>query len=598
MTNDPPGEPVHEPIVVSAAAAPALLDALYALPVLPPLRLPDELNVSYLRVPPTPRLAVSVPVSRQWGPSMTPLHLSFMYDGVIVPSTQTASAYFDADAKRVIHRDALHEQQAFEHLYAAGARQEYDYQTGQSAISIPHVRVDGLIATLVSEGWIVEHDGRRIRQAGTPRVEVTSGIDWFDLSVTIDFGEVSAALPELLAAWRRGERTVTLSDGSVGVLPAEWLTKYGGLATFGVAAGEVVRFTRTQVGLLDALLAAMPPAAVDQQFAQARDALRRFDEIAPVDAPDGFQGVLRPYQRDGVGWLHFLREFGFGGCLADDMGLGKTIQVLAVLEARRMERVGPSLVVVPKSLVFNWQQEAARFTPNMRVLAHAGAQRTRAADDLDSYDLVLTTYATLRRDAALFKDVEFDYVILDEAQAIKNPRTESAKAARLLNGRHRLAMTGTPVENRLDDLWSIFEFLNPGLLGAASVFKMLGGDAMRGDESRMLLSRALRPFILRRTKSQVATDLPDRTEQTLYIDLEPEQRRLYDELRDHYRASLLDRIARDGINKAKIQILEALLRLRQAACHPGLIDPARAHEPSGKLDVLVSHVVEDRGGRT
>jgi SNF2 family DNA or RNA helicase len=206
---------------------------------------------------------------------------------------------------------------------------------------------------------------------------------------------------------------------------------------------------------------------------------------------------------------------------------------------------------------------------------------------------VITTYGTLRRDALYVKDAEFDYVILDEAQAIKNAATESAKAARLLRGEHRLALSGTPVENHLGELWSLFEFLNPGLLGAASVFRLDGAPARNPDEqTRALLGRALRPFILRRTKAQVATELPPKVEQTVYCELEPAQRVQYDELRDHYRRSLLGRIERDGMNRAKIMILEALLRLRQAACHPGLIDRARVGEPSGKLDVLLPRLAE------
>jgi SNF2 family DNA or RNA helicase len=206
--------------------------------------------------------------------------------------------------------------------------------------------------------------------------------------------------------------------------------------------------------------------------------------------------------------MHFLRRFRFGGCLANDMGVGKTAQVQALPEARRELRAAgeverPSLVVVPKSLIFNWSQEAARFTPQLHVLDHTGIGRNqnRFAD----VDLILTTYGTLRRDAAHFKDMVFDYVILGEAQAIKNANTKSHKAVRLLMGNHHLALSGTPVENHLDELWSLFEFLNPGLLGASSAFQLAGGELRNPSaETRQLLAHALRPFILRRTKEQVA----------------------------------------------------------------------------------------------
>jgi SNF2 family DNA or RNA helicase len=249
---------------------------------------------------------------------------------------------------------------------------------------------------------------------------------------------------------------------------------------------------------------------------------------------------------------------------------------------------GPSLVVAPKSLVFNWIQEAKRFAPKLKVLDHTGLGRLKPGDHFENYDLILTTYGTLRNDAVQFKDVRFDYCILDEGQMIKNARTQSAKAVRLLNASHRLVLSGTPIENHLGELWSLIEFLNPGMLGSASVFKLTGAGARTSDpETRSLLGKALRPFILRRTKGQVARELPEKLEQTLYCDLDSKQRRLYNKLRDHYRSSLLHQVERTGMNKSKIQILEALLRLRQAACHPGLIDPSKKTLPSAKLEMLI-----------
>jgi SNF2 family DNA or RNA helicase len=438
----------------------------------------------------------------------------------------------------------------------------------------------------------VEAEGKLYRQAGHFDVEVSSGIDWFDLNVKADFGGVSAPLPRLLAALRKGETLVQLDDGTFGMLPEEWLKKYGGLAAVGKEEGDAVRFSRTQVGLLDALLAAQPQARFDETFGRTRDELHRFAGVAPQDPPATFTGELRPYQREALGWFDFLRRFGFGGCLADDMGLGKTVQVLALLDARRgEERRKPALVVVPRSLVFNWMQEAGRFAPRLKVLDHSTPFRDKDAAALGGYDVVLTTYGTLRKDAVYLKDVEFDYVVLDEAQAIKNAASESAKAVRLLQGNHRLALSGTPVQNHLGDLWSLFDFLNPGMLGRVTAFN--GSPAKSADdETRRMLSRGLRPFILRRTKEQVAKELPPRVEQTIYCELEAEQRKMYDELREHYRQSLLGQIEREGMAKAKIQILEALLRLRQAAIHPGLIDKKRVAETSAKLDMLLPQLGE------
>jgi SNF2 family DNA or RNA helicase len=259
----------------------------------------------------------------------------------------------------------------------------------------------------------------------------------------------------------------------------------------------------------------------------------------------------------------------------------------------RRELNGPSLVVVPRSVIFNWIAEASRFAPDLRVLDFSGADRS--VNHVHGHHLVLTTYGTLRRDALLLKPVEFEYAILDEAQAIKNANTAGAKAVRLLRARHRVALSGTPVENHLGELWSLFDFLNPGMLGTSASFARHGLAAARRDpEALDVLARGVRPFILRRTKAQVAPELPPRSELTIRCELRGTQRELYDELRDHYRAMLLQRIHRDGLQKSKMQVLEALLRLRQAACHPGLVDPRRAADPSAKFDALIPQLSEVR----
>jgi SNF2 family DNA or RNA helicase len=366
--------------------------------------------------------------------------------------------------------------------------------------------------------------------------------------------------------------------------------------------GDQVRFGRKQVGLLDALIASEENVAVDAGFERVRQELYSFAGLKPADPSADFVGHLRDYQRDGLGWLGFLQRFGLGGCLADDMGLGKTVQVLALLESRRdlfshgkRQAPRPSLVVVPRSLVFHWKREAARFTPKLRFLDHTGSLREKPGAHFSDYDVVITTYGTLRRDALEFKAQRFDYCVLDEAQAIKNAGTLSAKAARLLCADHRLAMSGTPVENHLGELWSLFEFLNPGLFGSATVF----GRAGRNPEpaTRTLLARALRPFVLRRTKSQVARELPEKTEQTIFCDLEGREKKQYDELRAYYRARLLKDFEHGDRSRVKFQALEALLRLRQAACHPGLIDKSKVGEPSAKVDTLMAQLeqVRDEG---
>jgi SNF2 family DNA or RNA helicase len=480
-----------------------------------------------------------------------------------------------------------------------GARQLLD-SMGVKAVDpqsgvrrLPMRAMPRVVRELLHAGWHVEAEGKAFRRPGATRVDVSSGIDWFELRGEVDYGGATATLPQLLAALRRGDTMVRLGDGTFGLLPEEWLARFAPLAGLGASETDHLRFRRNQAGLLDALLAAQPEVRVDEVFAQVREKMRGFRGVEAAAQPPGFVGQLRDYQCEGLGWMAFLREFGFGGCLADDMGVGKTAQVLATLEARRAEGKGPSLVVAPKSLMFNWRAEAAKFTPQLRVLEHTGLDRDM--DLIGHHDLILTTYGTLIRDAAQIARMEFDYLVLDEAQAVKNANTATAKAVRLLRGSHRLALSGTPVENHLGELWSLFEFLNPGMLGEAKLLKMAGGLARNpSEESRRLLSHALRPFILRRTKQQVARELPAKTEQTIFCELEPAQRKQYDELRRHYRESLLQRVQANGLARSKMHVLEALLRLRQAACHPGLLDTKRSEEPSAKLDVLLDQLDELR----
>jgi superfamily II DNA or RNA helicase len=579
-------------IEVPAVEVDELLRELHTLPAVPPIDLPDSLGVKEDRPAPRPVVKLVAEPVVSWQPSKVTALLTFDYAGMIVDGDVKQLALFDEEKRRIVRRDPDAERSARERLYDLGFREEYDYNRSRNMPRIGAARMPRIISALVNAGWVVETEEGRVRAAGDLEVEVSSGIDWFELRGGAAFGDTRASLPELLAALRQGRSSITLSDGTIGILPDSWGERLRALSGVGGSADDdFVRFSRSQVGLLDALLAAMPAARVDEVFQRARRELHSFETLQPVDPPPSFNGELRHYQRDGLAWLHFLQRFGFGGCLADDMGLGKTVQALALLEERRLAKSGPSLVVVPRSLLFNWRQEATRFTPEMRVLVHEGRERTRDVASFADYDLVLVTYGTLRRDAPLLAETEFDYVILDEAQAIKNSTTETAKASRLLRARHRLAMSGTPVENRIADLWSLFEFLNPGMLGAARVFRTLGTNE-DGESGRTLIARAVRPFILRRTKEEVAPELPEKLEQTIYVELEPKERKRYDELRDHYRAALLGRVDREGIAKSKIQILEALLRLRQAACHSGLLDEKRASESSSKFDLLIPQLTE------
>lgn len=593
----------HQRIRVPRADEERLLAKLLALPGLPPLTLPPALALREVAVAPRPILTIRPGTPRAYWRSAAPRpvgELSFDYQGALVRHGEGQAIVPRIAERLLIKRDLEAESAAAVKLAGLGFSRRTPagaWETGPMDFEVVAKKVPAAVRALLADGWRVEAEGKLYHRPGRFQLDVTSGIDWFDLSATVDFDGLPVSLPQLLRALRRGESTILLGDGSLGVLPEDWLAKYGLLGELGSVEGEKLRFRRSQAGILDAaLLAAQADAdsRVDALFSQARAELARFDGIAPEEEPAGFKGTLRPYQKQGLGWMSFLRRFGFGGCLADDMGLGKTVQVLAMLAGRRRRKAGPSLVVVPKSLVWNWQQEAARFAPRLRVRAHVGADRASTAELVADTDLLITTYGTLRKDIMLLREIEFDYVMLDEAQAIKNANAESAKAARLLRGRHRLALSGTPVENHVGELWSLFEFLNPGMLGSGRILGGSTASARPSPEVVALLARALRPLILRRTKEIVAPELPPKHEETIFCELEPGQRQLYGELREHYRASLLGKIEKQGLAKVKLHVLEALLRLRQAACHPGLIDKSRAAESSAKLEVLLPRLLELR----
>ncbi len=586
-------------IHVPPGQAKEMIAEILKAPHPPQIDWPEDLHFTEVAVAPKPIIKFLDP-THHWERNKFRGQVFFEYAGHAIPFESHAPGLYLPDVMRYLRRDTPAERTALEALVAHGLKQvsPHEDEAGPRWL-LETKKLTVAVRELTKAGWHIEAEGKTFRRASAFTAELSSGIDWFELHATAEYGSAQVKLPALLEALRKGDQLVHLDDGSYGILPEEFLERFGLLTRLGRTESDHVRFTGSQTGLLDVLLAARPEVQVDAAFARAREELRRFDGIQAVAQPAGFVGELRGYQCEGLGWMYFLQRLGFGGCLADDMGVGKTPQVLALLESRREARhakklsAGPSLVVVPRSLIYNWQQEAARFTPKLKVLDNSGAGRLRGTESFAGFDLILTTYGTLRRDAALLQDFQFDYVILDEAQAVKNSTSESAKAVRLLRANHRLVMSGTPIENHLGELWSLFAFLNPGMLGAASLFQSTAG-ALRNpsEETRILLSKALRPFILRRTKAQVVKELPDKLEQTIYCELDSAQRELYDDLREHYRQSLLGRIESHGMGKAKIHILEALLRLRQAACHPGLIDRKRAGESSAKLEALIPQLTE------
>ncbi|MFO0905012.1 MAG: DEAD/DEAH box helicase [Pirellulales bacterium] len=600
-----------DPLRIPYEDGPAFLGEVLRFPEPPPIELPSALRWPEVESEPRALLKIVLDVPARARKAQLRISTIFEYGDKQLTPTSTDTAVVDGGRKRILKRNPKFEKAMLDALMT---REGLDALVKVVPTDLPDVwceprQLEAATQAALRANWEVLAEGRLLRHATSSRLAVKSNMDWFELDGAIEFGEQKATFPQILAALRKGQTFVVLGDGSHGMLPAKWLAKFGLLADLGDVDSETLKFAPNQGLLLDALLEAAEKEQVstDERFCEWRDKLRSFRGFTSTAAPTGFQGRLRPYQEAGLGWLQGLENLELGGCLADDMGLGKTIQVLALLESRRQlhlqrpELKAPSLVVAPKSLVFNWADEAQKFTPEMRVLKFTGVERELLRNRLHEYDLVLTTYGTLRRDVADLKDILFDYAVLDEAQAIKNATSQSAKSCRLIRARHRLAMTGTPIENHLGELWSLFEFINPGMLGMSAAFQRLTKAAKKdeparegapADDARAALAQAVRPFILRRTKQQVLTELPERTEQTLFCEMEPPQRALYDQLKQHYRAELLATVEAQGIEKSKIHVLEALLRLRQAACDPRLIADEHAAAGSAKLDTLVDQLRE------
>lgn len=562
--------------------------------------LPDAVRAE--GVEPHPYLRLDAPTP---GATALACQLAFAYDGFRVRALDPRELVWEPGDTRLLPRDRAAEARLLEEFRAAGGDTIQPAEPDRDG-AVPLARLAGLVRELGARGWLIDAAGKRLRAPGQAKFTLSSGIDWLELGGGVDYEGAQATLPALLEAAKSGSGLVRLSDGSLGLLPEQWLSSWGLFDALGERDGDKLRFRTSQALLLEAIAREERAIEADARLTEVAERIRSFDGLAATEEPAGFSGTLRPYQRDGLAWLQALARLGFGGCLADDMGLGKTVQVLALLAARSRtaSRAGAkarrtTLVVAPKSLVFNWQREAERFTPTLDVLVHTGADRRRDARGFAKHDLVLTTYGTLRQDVGMLREVPFDCVVLDEAQAIKTAGSQTARAARLLSGELRLALSGTPIENHLGELWSLMEFLNPGLLGRSRAFASLveSSDGLSlSEHDRALLRRALAPLVLRRTKAAVLPELPERSEQDLRCELEGAQARDYKKILDYCRATVMGEVEENGLARSKLRVLEALLRLRQAACHPGLLDRARAGETSAKLELvlpLLSEIAEE-----
>ncbi|MGE4440097.1 MAG: SNF2-related protein [Desulfomicrobium sp.] len=437
-------------------------------------------------------------------------------------------------------------------------------------------------------------------------VETQEEDKWFNLEINVEYDDISVPIDKIWKAWTQGKRYVQLKDGSYTSLPESWLEKLGHkLIALGLDPEKPPkkRFENFEAPVLDKILEDIPETTSDGFWDTLREKINDFQEIKQVEKPKGLDATLRPYQLQGVSYLNFLREYHFGGILADEMGLGKTIQTLTFLQYMKEQgHKGPNLIIVPTSVLPNWEREAQKFVPDMTRLVIYGARRENLFKKIESSELIITTYALLRRDLDELMKFEFNAIILDEAQNIKNPNTITARSVRKMQARFRLCLSGTPIENTLLELWSLFEFLMPGFLGSQASFQkgfvkpIKDGD----DDSLGYLKARVKPFILRRTKNEVAKDLPPKVENIYYSALLDDQRDLYAALAKKLKEQVLQDVDEKGIGQSQISILDALLKLRQICCHPRLLKldmPGfNANLSSGKFEAfkdLVTSIIDD-----
>jgi len=429
------------------------------------------------------------------------------------------------------------------------------------------------------------------------KIYISSHTDWFDAKVDIHFGEQKVTVADVKKALVNKQQYVQLQDGSLGILPEEWIKKYSLLFRVGDGKANNIKLSKYHFSVIEELYEKRDEEELVFKLEEKYDKLRYNHSIDDIPAPVHLQGILRPYQSSGFHWLNYLSEVHWGGILADDMGLGKTIQALSFLHhLREKNGVLKALVVCPTTLMYNWENEIKKFTPSLTYYIHHGGTRTRETLSSD-IDIIITTYGTLRSDIRQFVEVEFDYVILDESQAIKNPGSKVAKAATLLKAKNRLCLSGTPLQNNTFDIYAQMNFLNPGMLGSMEFFKQefsVPIDKFGEKEQKEHLRRLLYPFILRRTKEQVAKDLPEKSEMILFCEMGDEQRKIYDAYRNDYRDKILGVVEEQGVQKSQLTILQGLMKLRQICDSPAIMkDEEKFPNASVKLEELGREITEN-----
>lgn len=473
---------------------------------------------------------------------------------------------------------------------------ETDYikkQVSTSHYYCPMDKVPKSLNFLLELGWSI-HDwkGSRLLLLDKSNCVVEVLDDTIQIKGKLKFDIYEADLSKVAGAFNRKESFLQIAPNAVALLPNP--SEESGLCQLfeeGEIVGDSILLKRSRLPILEGATSSHIELQMDPSLTSLKDKLNSVKHTDVALPSSTFRGTLRPYQQEGVNWLAFLYEMGFHGILADDMGLGKTIQVLAFLS--RLEITQPILIVLPTSLLFNWRKEIEQFLPNLQAVLYHGSLRATIQPELQNQKIILTSYATLRLDLEFLTSITWQCVILDEAQMIKNAHTLTSQAVCRLKSRFRLSLTGTPIENHLNELWSHFHFLIPDLFDSSKDFE---SDLTAGiSDSRYIkrIKKKIRPFILRRKKEEVAKDLPEKVEQVVWVEMPPSQRKVYDEFLNGVRGNLLKKVHADGVSKHRMEILEAILRLRQICCHPALVSASLdsdAQYESAKLNALLQDI--------
>ena len=548
------------------------------------------------------------------------LILKYDYQGNKIFSTDTSTSFtkFEKNGENFIfrkyHRDFIWEKQCRKMLGELGFFSEDDVNffpvTSNSKkknelYSILEI-VNGNYTEIIDSGFSLTSRLDINYNLKPVDIEISSQIinDWFDLKAVVKIGEFSIPFSRFRKNILDGIREFELPDGSIAILPETWFTKYKNIFEFGKSSDDSLRIHKQHFSLLGDTFSDKGKTGFERL-----EKLLVPDQVPVVQPPKGLNCTMREYQADGLNWLNFLQTAGLGGCLADDMGLGKTIQTLAMLQFNKENLIPEnrtsndsdlslfvnneskltSIIIVPASLIYNWENEIKRFVPEMKIYSYKGNQRKKSTSYFQNYDIILSSYHTIRQDIDLISSFTFHYIILDESQVIKNPASMLYKTVTKLKSEFKLVLTGTPVENSITDLWTQLNFVNPGLLGDLAFFRKEFAkpiEKMGDDEKELKLRKIIQPFILRRTKEMVAHDLPPVTEQTVFCDMTDEQYKAYDEEKSSVRNSILKSIASTGLEKSAIVVLQGLMKLRQLSNHPVMAND-EYNFGSGKFETVL-----------